>query len=79
MFKPIQLLVGLILLTLGVWAQANTPQAPGPAALTPAIPAKSASKSTADHTQLEALKGPFKTGPEVTKACLSCHNEAATR
>ena len=31
---------------------------------------------TVDHSQLEALKGPFKTGPEVTKACLSCHNQA---
>jgi hypothetical protein len=34
------------------------------------------SKSTTDHSQLEALKGPFKSGPEVTKACLSCHNMA---
>ena len=32
---------------------------------------------TADHSSFEALKGPFKTGPEVTKACLSCHNLAA--
>lgn len=33
-------------------------------------------KSTTDHSQLEALRGPFNTGPEVTKACLSCHNMA---
>ena len=32
---------------------------------------------TADHSSFEALKGPFKSGPEVTKACLSCHNLAA--
>lgn len=31
---------------------------------------------TADHSKFEALKGPFKTAPEVTKACLSCHTEA---
>ena len=33
--------------------------------------------STADHSQFEALKQDFKTGPEVTKACLTCHTEAA--
>ncbi|HEY0845389.1 MAG TPA: tetrathionate reductase family octaheme c-type cytochrome [Noviherbaspirillum sp.] len=38
--------------------------------------AKSASKSTTDHTLLDELKGPFKTGPDVTKACLKCHNTA---
>ncbi len=33
--------------------------------------------STADHSKFEALKHQFKSGPEVTKACLSCHTEAA--
>ena len=33
--------------------------------------------STADHSKFEQLKGPFKTGPDVTKACLECHTEAA--
>jgi len=33
-------------------------------------------ESTADHTKFEALQGPFESGPEVTKACLSCHTEA---
>lgn len=33
--------------------------------------------STADHSQFEALNKDFKTGPEVTAACLSCHNQAA--
>ncbi len=37
---------------------------------------KKASSSTADHSKYEALKGPFNSGPEVTKACLSCHTEA---
>lgn len=31
---------------------------------------------TADHSQFEALKQDFKSGSDVTKACLSCHNEA---
>lgn len=37
------------------------------------------SDSTADHTKFDALKGPFASGPELTKACLSCHTEAATQ
>ncbi len=33
-------------------------------------------ESTADHTKFDALQGPFESGPEVTKACLSCHTDA---
>lgn len=36
-----------------------------------------ASDSTADHSKFEELDGPFSTGPEVTKACIGCHTEAA--
>jgi hypothetical protein len=32
---------------------------------------------TSDHKQHEILKQAFTSGPEVTKACLSCHNQAA--
>jgi len=32
---------------------------------------------TADHSKHKVLQGDLKTGPEVTAACLSCHNEAA--
>ena len=35
------------------------------------------STSTADHSLFEELQQEFKTGPEVTRACLGCHNEAA--
>ena len=35
------------------------------------------STSTADHSKFEALQQEFKTGPEVTKACLTCHTEAS--
>lgn len=38
---------------------------------------KPASKSTADHSRFKELQGPFKTGEDVTRACLSCHTEAA--
>ncbi len=37
------------------------------------------SDSTADHSKFTALKGPFASGPEVTKACISCHTEASTQ
>ncbi len=33
--------------------------------------------STADHSKFVQLQKPFKTGEEVTEACLSCHTEAA--
>ncbi|MEC3862116.1 tetrathionate reductase family octaheme c-type cytochrome [Mesobacterium sp. TK19101] len=42
----------------------ETPQMPG-------------SGSTADHSKFEILKQEFKSGPEVTAACLSCHTEAS--
>jgi octaheme c-type cytochrome (tetrathionate reductase family) len=32
--------------------------------------------STADHSRHEILKKTFRSGPEVTQACLSCHSEA---
>ena len=34
-------------------------------------------QSTADHAKFKELQGPFASGPEVTKACLGCHTEAA--
>ena len=36
-----------------------------------------AARTTADHSKFDALQKDFKSGPEVTKACLSCHTEAA--
>lgn len=32
---------------------------------------------TADHSKFEILQQEFTSGPEVTEACLNCHNEAA--
>lgn len=52
--------------------------APTPASTAPAaVEAKQETSSTADHGKFEVLKKEFKSGPEVTKACLSCHTEAA--
>lgn len=43
----------------------------------PAAEAKKPGTSTADHSKFKELQKDFKEGPEVTKACLSCHTEAA--
>ena len=40
-------------------------------------PSRSSSTTTADHTKFKELQREFKSGPEVTKACLACHTEAA--
>ena len=53
----------------------------GATATTAPIPDKDpvvkVSLSTADHTKFKVLQQDFKAGPEVTKACLTCHTEAA--
>jgi len=38
---------------------------------------KPENKSTADHSKFKELKTNFQNGPQVTKACISCHTEAA--
>jgi octaheme c-type cytochrome (tetrathionate reductase family) len=40
-------------------------------------PANAASSSTADHAKFKELQQTFKSGQEVTRACLACHTEAA--
>jgi octaheme c-type cytochrome (tetrathionate reductase family) len=40
-------------------------------------PTTKAPKSTPDHAQFKELKREFASGPEVTKACLGCHTDAA--
>ncbi len=61
-------------------ARANTDPAPPPANAAPApaaADAKPKSASTADHSKFKVLQQAFKSGPEVTQACLTCHTEAA--
>ncbi|WP_294621585.1 tetrathionate reductase family octaheme c-type cytochrome [uncultured Roseovarius sp.] len=55
--------IGLTSLASPVFAQDTAPGVPG-------------SGSTADHSKFEVLQKEFSSGPEVTKACLSCHTEA---
>jgi octaheme c-type cytochrome (tetrathionate reductase family) len=38
-----------------------------------------ANPTTADHSKYKELQQNFKSGPEVTKACLKCHIEAASQ
>lgn len=45
--------------------------------VSPATAIERTSPSTADHSQFKSLQGPFKSGPDVTKACLNCHTEAS--
>lgn len=59
-------------------AAATEPAAAAPVSVSAVAEAEvRKSVSTADHSKFEELKKNFKTGPEVTKACLSCHTEAA--
>lgn len=37
------------------------------------------SNNTADHSKFKELQQEFKSGPEVTRACLTCHTEAASQ
>ena len=47
----------------------------------PAIDAPAPTKlnTTADHSKFKELQQEFASGPEVTKACLTCHTEAASQ
>jgi len=40
-------------------------------------PAPSKLNTTADHSKFKELQREFKSGPEVTKVCITCHTEAA--
>lgn len=71
------LMVAGVFDTATVWAAVSgDDQAPG------RVMAQQATKEkplwiTSDHSKHEILKQPFESGPQVTKACLSCHNQAA--
>ena len=83
--RPALLLLVLLALlwpALPARAQAQAPAAPSQDDAQGRIMARQATKErqlwiTADHSKHEALKQTFTSGPEVTKACLSCHNQAA--
>ncbi len=61
-------------LTAASQASARQPVGAMPGA-TPAL----VETTTADHSKFKELQGPFDSGPEVTRACLRCHTEAASQ
>lgn len=69
------LIAGICLSFCAFVAQATADAAPPAGEKTEAVPRPPS--STADHSKFKELQGPFNSGPEVTKACLSCHTEAA--
>jgi hypothetical protein len=69
--------MAMLLGVAAAWAAPNVEeQAPGRIMAQQAVKEK-ALWITSDHSKHEILKQPFASGPEVTKACLSCHNQAA--
>jgi octaheme c-type cytochrome (tetrathionate reductase family) len=60
-------------------AASSVPASPAAMAAAASDPAaiKKESGSTADHSKFKELQKTFKSAPEVTKACLICHTEAA--
>ncbi len=71
-------LLALISLTLAIPAAQARDNWPTPPVVVDKAPQVSGplTGGTADHTKFEELKGPFASGPEVTKACLRCHTES---
>jgi octaheme c-type cytochrome (tetrathionate reductase family) len=69
-------LLAVLLAAVGAWAAEDdgNPYGSDMAKKVAALPEQ---WITADHSKHEILKQPFTSGPEVTRACLSCHNEAA--
>ena len=70
------LLISGLIFSLSSHAVAKAEKEAAPATAYPSIEQKN-DDSTADHTKFKALNKNFKTGPEVTEACLECHTEAA--
>ncbi len=72
-----QALFTLALLGAAPIALAATDPAAVAAAANKAAATRPAYQSTADHSKFKELQKAFKSGPEVTAACLTCHTEAA--
>jgi octaheme c-type cytochrome (tetrathionate reductase family) len=62
---------------LSVFSIPGKPDAVTAPASAAQVAQKPINTSTADHGKFKALQKNFKTGPEVTEACLTCHTEAA--
>lgn len=67
--------LSVFVLCLGIQIAAPLMAEPGVAQV-PVAPPEIPTDSTADHSSFQILKQSFISGPEVTKACLTCHTEA---
>ncbi|MCP5036477.1 MAG: tetrathionate reductase family octaheme c-type cytochrome [Rhodobacteraceae bacterium] len=72
LIKTVNACIFLVLVSFPVAAVSET----GAPATIPASPPAISTDSTADHSTFRELKQSFASGPDVTKACLSCHTEA---
>lgn len=77
MRRTLAALLSVLLLATATGVPASSEHASLPAAAAPTGPQVSGplTGGTADHSKFEVLQKPFASGPEVTKACLSCHTE----
>ncbi len=73
----LSLIVSLLWPIPASWAvQTDVEKAPGRVMAQQAVKEKPL-WITSDHSKHEILKQPFASAPDVTSACLSCHNQAA--
>ncbi len=68
------LVAGLLIMAMPTWAGGDQPDT---RYVNPRD--KLIKNFTVDHSKFDVLKKDFKTAPEVTKACLSCHTEAGNQ
>ncbi|MFC2967370.1 tetrathionate reductase family octaheme c-type cytochrome [Acidimangrovimonas pyrenivorans] len=72
-----RMIIGLAACVVAGLSGVTVVRAEQAAPMSTAAPAVPGSNSTADHSKFEILQQDFKSGPEVTAACLSCHTEAS--
>lgn len=70
-------LVLVICCCMGSVLGAQEPDAPGRKLAKQTVNKKKTLWITADHSKFKPLQETFTEGPQVTKACLGCHTEAA--
>ncbi|MCX7672062.1 MAG: tetrathionate reductase family octaheme c-type cytochrome [Thiobacillaceae bacterium] len=70
-------LTSYALVFFGLIATAQAADPPGTPSAAVVMAGRTAASSTADHSKFKELDRDFKSGPEVTRACLQCHTEAA--
>jgi octaheme c-type cytochrome (tetrathionate reductase family) len=70
----IGILTAVLLAVVPAPASSNWPTPPARVDATPQVSGP-LTGGTADHAKFAELRGPFESGPDVTRACLGCHTE----